>query len=114
MYRLTTAEERRWAARARGARNLLASRMQPEEIDMSDMTRTDDGLSTGLALFSLCLGTVELLAPRWLARVIGVDVSPGTMRTFGLREIASGITMLAQPESPKGARSRLAGDVMDL
>src|SRR3954462_14787569 len=81
---------------------------------MSSVNRIDKGLSTGLGWFSLGLGAVELIAPRWLARTIGIDLSPGAMRALGLREIASGIGMLAQPGAPLWPRARVAGDVMDL
>src|SRR5262245_52070928 len=81
---------------------------------MKDVNRFDKGLSTGLALFSVGLGLVELIAPRALSRFIGLKPQPLVMRTLGMREIASGITMLARPESAAGPSSRVAGDVMDL
>ena len=81
---------------------------------MKDANRVDKGLSTGLALFSVGLGLVELFAPRALSRFIGLKPQPMVIRAMGMREIASGVTMLARPESAAGPSSRVAGDVMDL
>jgi uncharacterized membrane protein len=71
----------------------------------------------GLGWFSIGLGTAELLAPGPMARLIGVDDDKfhrTTLRAFGLREIAVGIGLLAQPTSPTFAWLRVAGDAMDL
>jgi hypothetical protein len=81
---------------------------------MESINRADKSLTTGLAIFSLGLGLVELIAPRFLARAIRIDVKPGLMRAFGLREIATGIGMLARPGSAVGPSARVAGDVMDM
>jgi uncharacterized membrane protein len=69
-------------------------------------TGTTNGrsLATFLGWFSLGLGLTELFAPRGLARAIGL----------GLREIASGAGILANPESKEWVGSRVGGDVMDL
>ncbi|HEU4435440.1 MAG TPA: SRPBCC family protein [Pyrinomonadaceae bacterium] len=72
-------------------------------------------LARGLGWFSLALGTTELLAPRFIARISGVSEDrTGMIRLFGLREIASGIGIFAQ-KNPAGAMwSRVAGDALDL
>ncbi len=70
-------------------------------------------LARGLGLFSISLGLAEILAPRALAKMIGVRdhrVLPG----LGVREIASGFALLAQPRQAQWAWSRVGGDVMDL
>ena len=82
-------------------------------------TGTFDGrsLATFLGWFSLGLGIVELLAPRGLSRAIGLRPSSTTTRVvqgLGLREIASGAGILANPESKEWVGSRVGGDVMDL
>jgi hypothetical protein len=69
-------------------------------------------LATGIAAFSIGLGLAQLLAPRQLARVIGVSEHAAGMRALGLREIASGIGVLAAPR--EGLWARVAGDAMDL
>jgi len=67
-----------------------------------------------LAYFSIALGAVELMAPNLLSRAIGLEPRSGTMRALGLREIATGLGMLALPRSPAGPGARVAGDAMDL
>lgn len=72
-------------------------------------------LARGLGWFSLALGTTELLAPKFIARISGVSEDrTGLIRLYGLREIASGIGIFAQ-KNPAGALwSRVAGDALDL
>ncbi|MBS0234817.1 MAG: DUF4267 domain-containing protein [Proteobacteria bacterium] len=74
-----------------------------------------DTLSRGLAWFGICLGTLELLAPRRIGRALGVE-SPtayALIRFFGAREIAAGVVTLST-EKKLGLWSRVAGDVMDI
>ena len=81
-------------------------------------TRSQDGnaeqLARLLGWFSIGLGIAEVVAPRQLARMIGVENKPGLFRLMGLREIGHGISILSQ-EQPAGAVwSRVAGDMLDL
>jgi uncharacterized membrane protein len=65
----------------------------------------------------LGLGLAELLAPRGVARMIGVpdsERSRTVLTLLGLRELTSGIGLLANPASPGWAWSRVVGDAMDL
>ena len=77
-----------------------------------------DQLANGLGWFSLALGLAQLVAPRQVAQLIGVDegASQAVMRAVGLREIASGIGILSQPSSRHAnwVKARVGGDVMDL
>ncbi|HLH55061.1 MAG TPA: SRPBCC family protein [Verrucomicrobiae bacterium] len=73
-----------------------------------------DQLVRGLGWFSIGLGLTELLFPRTLGRCIGINPRTGLMRLLGLREIASGIGLLAQPQKDVWMKSRVAGDAMDL
>ncbi len=71
-------------------------------------------LARGLAFFSLGLGAAELLAPRQLARAIGVDEdNDNVLRALGLRELGSGLGIM-QGDSAGFVWSRVGGDVMDL
>lgn len=71
--------------------------------------------SRGLGWFSIGLGLTELLAPRQLARTIGVsDDHDRLIQALGAREIASGLGLLARPKPTGFAWSRVAGDIMDL
>ncbi len=82
-------------------------------------TGTKEGRSLGslLGWFSVALGAIELLAPRSLTRAIGLQPSAGTttvVRSMGVREIASGVGILAHPESKEWVGMRVGGDVADL
>jgi uncharacterized membrane protein len=74
-------------------------------------------LARGLGWFSIGLGVAELLATDATARLVGLP-DRGTrrrvLRAFGARELASGIGILANPESSGWLWSRVAGDAMDL
>jgi uncharacterized membrane protein len=74
---------------------------------------TQTGLTRALGWFSIGLGLTELLAPRALARAIGVKSSPERLQLLGLRELTSGLGILLHGH-PAWVDSRVAGDVMDL
>jgi hypothetical protein len=68
-----------------------------------------------LGFFSIALGLAELLAPRQLARAIGVDDDNDTLiRGLGARELASGFAILSAQHTVPSVWSRVAGDAMDL
>jgi uncharacterized membrane protein len=74
-------------------------------------------LALGLGWFSIALGTAELLTPNGVARLIGVNPTDGTratLRTYGAREIANGLAILAQPEEARWLWARVGGDALDL
>jgi uncharacterized membrane protein len=72
-------------------------------------------MAKGLGWFSLGLGLTELLAPKFIARISGVpERRAGTIRLFGVREIASGIAIFAQKNPAQAVWSRVAGDALDL
>jgi uncharacterized membrane protein len=76
-----------------------------------------EGLAHALGLFSVGLGLTQILAPRRVARAIGLEDDEHnrkTMLAFGFRETASGIGLLTQPHSPAFAWGRVAGDAMGL
>lgn len=69
----------------------------------------------GLGALSLGLGLAELLAPRPVARLVGLRDDRATttiLRILGIREIASGIGLLARPSSGP-LWSRVVGDAVD-
>jgi hypothetical protein len=74
-------------------------------------------LAIGLGCFSVALGLAELAMPRRMARAIGAVPDTATsrlLRAFGVREIATGAAILAQPHRPGLLWSRVGGDVLDL
>jgi len=77
----------------------------------------DDPLVRGLGWFSNGLGIMGTVAPDTLAHFIGIDDTSGNrkfLRFVGMREIASGVGILAQSQPSPWLWSRVAGDVMDL
>jgi hypothetical protein len=71
-------------------------------------------LSKGLGVFSLVLGAAELFMTRPLARFLGMEDKIGLLRFYGVREIAAGIAILAQPNNATWLWARVAGDAIDL
>lgn len=77
----------------------------------------DDGrtLARGLGWFSIGLGLVEVLSPRTVTDALGVDDRhTALVRLYGMREIASGVGILAERTPTAGVMSRVAGDALDL
>lgn len=71
-------------------------------------------LATALGVFSIGLGLAELLAPRALGRSIGMEHRAKLFRGFGLREIATGIAILASGGRARWLWARVLGDALDL
>ena len=77
-------------------------------------TMNDIQMSKFLGWFSLGLGGLELLAGGALRRRLGLAVSPGVVRGFGAREIASGAMVLTNPGKAAPIWVRTGGDAMDI
>ena len=73
-----------------------------------------DPLATGLAFFSIGLGLYELLAPRHLTRSLGMRGQEQLVQAYGLREIATGVAILASRDPSPWLWGRVAGDALDL
>jgi hypothetical protein len=71
-------------------------------------------MAQGLGLFSLALGAAELLAPRQLARWLDIEGQEPLLRLYGLREIGTGIGILASRDPAPWLWARVAGDALDL
>ncbi|MCU1339338.1 MAG: Cyclase/dehydrase [Bryobacterales bacterium] len=74
-------------------------------------------LSGGLGWFSIALGVAEVAAPSRVAALIGVRDEIKTrkvLRTYGLREIASGVGILSEPRPARWVWGRVGGDLLDL
>ena len=70
-------------------------------------------LARGLGWFSIALGVAELVMPRTVARVCGMQVGATTVQMYGLREIATGVGILFADDPRPWLWGRVAGDVMD-
>ncbi|HEX8416450.1 MAG TPA: cyclase dehydrase [Methylobacterium sp.] len=73
-----------------------------------------DALARGLGVFSIVLGTIELLAPRFLARNLGMRGQEGLIQAYGLREIGTGVGLLAADDPMPWVWGRVGGDALDL
>ena len=71
-------------------------------------------LAEGLGWFSIGLGMVELLAARALGRALGMEDRSELLRTYGAREIVTGVGILTQPDPTPWIWGRVGGDVLDL
>lgn len=70
--------------------------------------------ATALGWFSVGLGLAELLMPGPLARFLGIPAHGGLIRACGVREIATGIGLLASRNPRPWMVARVAGDAADL
>ena len=71
-------------------------------------------VARGLGWFSIGLGLTEVVAGRELGRTLGMENHGGLFRVFGLREIATGVAILAMEQPRAGVWARVAGDALDL
>lgn len=71
-------------------------------------------LATGLGWFSIALGAAELLAPRSLCRWLGMDGHENLVRAYGVREVATGVAILASHDPTPWIWGRVGGDALDL
>lgn len=85
----------------------MSRRRRPDHDTMAD-------IATGLGLFSIGLGIAELVAPRSIARHLGMEDEAELIRAYGIREVAAGIGILAQRDPTPWLWGRVAGDVLDL
>jgi hypothetical protein len=76
--------------------------------------RASHTVARGLGWFSIGLGLAELLAPRALSRAIGLPGTAGFTRACGIREIATGIGILASRNPTPWVWARVAGDALDV
>ena len=77
----------------------------------------DTKMARALGWASLGIAATELLAPKFLARQMGIDEHPKLFRSLGLRELSSGVGILSQRQAGQGLAnglwSRVAGDGLD-
>ena len=71
-------------------------------------------LARGLGWFSIGLGTVELLAPGMLTRLLGLRGQESLVRSYGLREIGTGVGILRSQDPTAWIWGRVGGDVLDI
>ena len=77
-------------------------------------TGTAMAVARGLGWFSIGLGLVEALSPGIVTRAIGMEGKEGLVRGYGVREIGTGIGILAANDPSPWLWGRVAGDALDL
>ena len=75
---------------------------------------TAQAVAQGLGWFSIGLGLAQILAPRRLAGPLGMRGHEGLIRVYGLREVVTGVGILAQDDPTPWLWARVAGDALDL
>jgi uncharacterized membrane protein len=67
-----------------------------------------------LGWFSIGLGLAEIFATKQVGKAAGLSNHSKILRIFGAREIAAGLSILANEDRGPGMWSRVAGDALDL
>jgi hypothetical protein len=76
--------------------------------------RTGEDTAHGLALFSIGLGLLEIFGARTLAGALGLRGSEAVLRGYGVREVVSGVAILATGQKAPAVWARVAGDAIDI
>lgn len=76
--------------------------------------RTNNILARGLGVFSLLLGTLELLMADRLAHALGLDGYTWVISAYGVREALTGLVVLFFKDAAPGIWLRVLGDGLDL
>ena len=94
--------------------NILRSEGDPQVLRSGPSSlAAPDQLGKVLGWFSMGLGLMELLAPRRITRVLGMEGQEALVRAYGAREISSGVLSLST-EKNLGLWSRVGGDGLDI
>jgi hypothetical protein len=81
---------------------------------VSGRRNASQSAACALGWFSIGLGLAELLAPRLLGRLTGMQGREGMIRACGAREIGTGIGLLWSFDRAPWVWGRVAGDAIDL
>src|SRR5689334_5578721 len=94
--------------------SLMASARQAwnEKQPGALISSNEERLAHGLGWFSIGLGLIEILTPKTLERFLGIQQHRLLIRVMGLREIASGIGILAGRRPAGWLWARVAGDLV--
>lgn len=71
-------------------------------------------IAQGLGWFSIALGALELVATRALTRSLGMRGNERLVQLYGVREITTGIGILASKDPTPFIWGRVLGDALDL
>ena len=73
-----------------------------------------DNLARGLGWFSIALGLAEVAAPRKLTKALGMEGREQLVFAYGVREIVTGIGILASRDPTPWIWGRVGGDALDI
>src|SRR3954451_24939767 len=73
-----------------------------------------DRIARNLGYFSILLGVAELVAPRAVCRTAGLNGMESVVRSYGAREIATGVAILMSHNPAPWIWGRVAGDMADI
>src|SRR5690606_37238608 len=73
-----------------------------------------DAMARGLGWFSIALGLTQLAAPRVLTRAVGMEGYEPVVRACGMREVTTGVGILASRDPTPWPWGRGAGCALDL
>lgn len=88
--------------------------MRPLAVPCNGGNMKEQKLARALGWFSVGLGFTELTAGKVLADALGLENRAGLLRIYGLREIATGIGILASKDPTPWIWGRVAGDALDI
>ena len=71
-------------------------------------------MARGLGWFSIGLGLAACVAPRGIARAVGLPENSRLVQAVGIRELLTGVGILGSRDQAPWIRGRFAGDIMDL
>lgn len=74
----------------------------------------NDRLARGLGYVSIALGVAELVAPAAICRAAGMRDLETVVRSYGAREIATGVAILGSHDPEPWIWTRVAGDLADI
>ena len=101
-----------------GGSGVLSQRIGKDApMHYSETPDWKDGTTKFLGWFSIGLGLAEVFAPRQVAKLVGIENEEdhvGTLRSFGVRELAAGFAILTRPKPTYWLWSRVGGDAIDL
>jgi hypothetical protein len=82
-------------------------------VQRGRLSGSGDTVARDLGWFSVGLGFAELIEPHAVGRLIGMPRSGPVLGLYGLREIATGIGILAARDPAPWVWARVGGDALD-
>ena len=94
--------------------NATNGSLAPRTATPGQSRSRSDQLAKGLGWFSVGLGFLELLGAKKLCEALGLEKHETLVRAYGVREVATGVAILASHDAMPWIWGRVGGDVVDL